>query len=81
MFVRLSGAVAPLRCRSPHERRSDPKASEVARIRDGSRRIKEAVEAIIACEGAISRAPDDVARSIFERSERIWRKQLAALRL
>jgi hypothetical protein len=66
MFVRLSGAVAPLRCRSPHERRSDPKASEVARIRDGSRRIKEAVEAIIACEGAIMRQTEEHRRTAPE---------------
>jgi hypothetical protein len=46
---------------------------------DRLRTIREAEEAIVVCEGAIGRAPDDVARSIFERSQRIWKKQLAAL--
>lgn len=51
------------------------------RKRDRLRKIREAEEAIAVCQGAIGRAPDDLARSIFERSQRIWRKQLAALRL
>jgi hypothetical protein len=51
------------------------------RKRDRLRKIKDAEDAIIVCEGAISRAPDDVARSIFERSQRIWRKRLEVLKL
>ena len=39
----------------------------------------DAEEAIAVCGGAISRAPDDVARSIFERSQKIWQKRLAQL--
>jgi hypothetical protein len=50
------------------------------RKRDRPRRIKKAEEAIVVCEGAMSRAPNDVARSIFERSQRIWQKRLEALR-
>jgi hypothetical protein len=64
----------------PTPRPARSRASEITRIRDGSRRIK-AVETVVVCEGAINQAPDDVARSIFERSQRIWRKQLAALKL
>ena len=44
------------------------------------RKIKEAEEAIVACEGAISRAADEVGRAIFTRSKRIWQRQLDALR-
>jgi hypothetical protein len=50
------------------------------RKRDRLRKIKKAEEAIVVCGGAISRAPDDVVRSIVERSQRIWRKQLAVLK-
>ena len=59
---------------------NDPAKPQPLRKRDRLRKIKEAEEAIVVCEGAISRAPDDVARSIFERSQRIWRKQLAELK-
>jgi hypothetical protein len=57
----------------------DQKPVRPLRKRDRLRKIREAQEAIEVCQGAISRAPDDVARSIFELSQRIWRKQLAAL--
>jgi hypothetical protein len=46
---------------------------------DRLRRIKEAEEAIVVCEGAISRALDDATRAIFERSKRIWQKRLDLL--
>jgi hypothetical protein len=59
---------------------TDPISTKPLRKRDRLRKIKEAEEAIIACEGAIARAADDVGRSIFERSRRIWQKQLDALR-
>ena len=52
------------------------------RKRDRDRKIKEVKEAeaaIEVCAGAISRAPDDLARSVFERSQRIWQRQLDAL--
>jgi hypothetical protein len=43
-------------------------------------RIKEAEEGFAACAEAISRAPDDSARAIFERSRRIWRRRLDLLK-
>jgi hypothetical protein len=54
--------------------------SKPLRKRDRLRGIKEAEEAIVVCESAISRAPDDSARAVFERSQRIWRKRLDALK-
>jgi hypothetical protein len=59
---------------------TDTAQSKPMRKRDRMRKIKEAEEAIVVCEGAIARAPDDVARSIFERSQRIWRNTLAGLK-
>jgi len=59
---------------------TDPAKPKPLRKRDRLRRIKEAEEAIVVCEGAINRAPDDMARSIFERSERIWRRTLTELK-
>jgi len=59
---------------------TDPAKPRPLRKRDRLRKIKEAEEAITVCEGAISRAPDDVARSIFERSQRIWQKQIDTLK-
>jgi hypothetical protein len=33
----------------------------------------------VACADAITKTPDDAGKAIFERSQRIWRKRLAAL--
>jgi hypothetical protein len=47
--------------------------------RERMRKIKEAEEGLLACEGAASRAPDDSARAMFERSQRIWKRRLDGL--
>jgi hypothetical protein len=57
----------------------DQKPVRPMRKRDRLRKLKEAEEAIAACEGAISRAPDDVSHAIFERGQRIWQRRLATL--
>ena len=48
--------------------------------RERLRRIKEAEEGLAACAGAITRAPDDSARAVFERSQRIWQRRLDTLK-
>ena len=50
------------------------------RKRERVQKIKEAQEGIAACEGAIDRAPDEAGRQMFDRSRRIWKRRLDALR-
>ena len=47
--------------------------------RKRERKIKEAAEAITACEGAILRSPDELGRQVFGRSRRIWQRRCDAL--
>jgi hypothetical protein len=58
---------------------SDASKPKPLRKRARLPKINEAEEAIVVCQGAISRAPDDAARAVSERSQRIWQRQLAAL--
>jgi hypothetical protein len=45
-----------------------------------ARKVREAQEGFAACAEAIGRAPDDVARRMIERSQRIWQRRLDALK-
>jgi hypothetical protein len=47
--------------------------------RERERRIREAHEGLAACSDAITKTPDEAGNAIFERSQRIWQKRLAAL--
>ena len=48
--------------------------------RERARKLREAEEGFAACAEAIGRAPDDVARRMFERSQRIWRRCIDVLK-
>jgi hypothetical protein len=58
-----------------------PKPIRPMRKRDRLRRIREAEEAIVSCQGAIDRSPDQLGRDTFARSQRVWQKRLAKLNL
>jgi hypothetical protein len=48
--------------------------------REMESRTREANEALQACAEAITRAPDEAAKAMFERSHRIWQHKLEVLK-
>lgn len=48
--------------------------------RERARKLREAQEGFAACADAIGRAPDDGARRMFERSQRIWQRRVDSLK-